>query len=59
MRSLREGVYSIVGMTGSCVAGSSVCGSVTASATLEGTLMVCYGGALRWKRRCLVAVVAS
>lgn len=40
MRSLREGVYPKIGMTGKCVAGGGVCGSgaVTKSATVVGNV---------------------
>lgn len=43
MRSLREGVYPIIGMTGKTVWLVEGCaGAVTMSATVEGTLMVCF-----------------
>lgn len=66
MRSLREGVYPSIGMTGKTVWLVEGCaGAVTMSATVEGTLMVCFlvvwwfGGALRWRWCCLVRVVVS
>ena len=53
MRSLREGVYPIIGMTGKTAwlvdAGA---GAVTTSATVEGTLMVWCGLAGRCRGGC-------